>query len=96
MNGMVGMNAMKFLCWAPRPRVETLSSHLQLRAMLYQRNQSITDWALSRGYTPGTAQRVIHRWLKSQGVPRGALTRRILRDLSNDLGIQIPSMASKG
>jgi hypothetical protein len=63
---------------------------LQLRGLLYQRDQSIAEWARSRGYPPGTVQQVVHRWAGTQGVPRGRLTRSILRDLSKDLGVRIP------
>lgn len=63
---------------------------LQARVALLQRGETINSWARRYGYDPDTARRVIYRWSNRPGTPRGNLTQRILRDLSLDLGMQIP------
>lgn len=63
---------------------------LQLRAMLYSHDHTVASWARDRGYEAATVQRVMYRWAGHDGLPRGRLTRAILRDLSLDLGISIP------
>lgn len=65
----------------------------RIRADLLRRGQTINSWARAQGYDPETARRVIYRWADKttgRGVPTGAITRAILRDLSLDLGIAIP------
>lgn len=64
-----------------------------VRAALLRRGQTINSWARGQGYDPETARRVFYRWTdktSGRGVPTGAITRAILRDLSLDLGIAIP------
>lgn len=60
------------------------------RAKLLQRGDTIASWARRRGHDPQLARRIVYRWAERRGVPRGPLTRAILRDLSLDLGISIP------
>ena len=61
-----------------------------VRAALLGRGDTVASWARRRGHDPETARRVMYRWADRAGVPRGKITRSILRDLSLDLGIQIP------
>lgn len=69
-------------------------SNLQIRGQLLLQGETIVSWATRRGYPPATVQRVIHRWTRpgtDRGLPRGAMTRAILRDLSTDTGVTIPA-----
>ncbi len=62
----------------------------ELRAALLMRGMTLADWARSRGHDPKLARRIAHRWADRPGLPRGPLTRGILKDLSKDLGTAIP------
>lgn len=63
---------------------------MAVRARLLRQGDTVASWARRRGHDPELARRLVWRWAGTRGVPRGQHTRAILRDLSFDLGIQIP------
>lgn len=73
-----------------RPSVVDQNAPASLRAKLLLKGDTVASWARRRGHDPELARRVAYRWAGRRGLPRGRLTRAILRDLSLDLGIQIP------
>jgi len=54
----------------------------QIRARLIERGSSYRQWALDRGYQPRTVTQAVARWAGKDTLPRGRLTYRVLRELS--------------
>lgn len=61
----------------------------QIRARLVEKGGSLRQFALAHGYEPRTVTQAVDRWAEGEGLPRGRLTFRILRDLSRELGVEI-------
>lgn len=61
----------------------------QVRARLVERGSSYRQWAIVNNYQPRTVTQAVSRWAGKSELPRGRLTYRILRDLSQELGQEI-------
>lgn len=61
----------------------------QVRAALMLRNTSYRQWALARQYQPRMVVMSVNRYAGGNKLPRGRLTYRILRDLSQTIGKEI-------
>lgn len=60
-----------------------------VRAQLVARETSYRRWALERGYDPRLVTSVVSRYAGAQRLPRGRVSFRILRDLSQFIGKEI-------
>lgn len=58
----------------------------QLQARLVERNSNFRRFALSHGYSPRNVNQAVTRHVGTDRVPRGILTYKILRDLSEFIG----------
>lgn len=63
--------------------------HNQIHARLIERNSNFEQWAKDNGYNPRTVQQAVKRWAGVNGAPRGRLTFRILKELSEFIGQEI-------
>ncbi|MGV6473553.1 hypothetical protein [Azotobacter vinelandii] len=61
----------------------------QIRARLVEKGSSYRQFALSHGYEPRTVAQAVVRWAESESLPRGRLTFRILRELSQEIGVEV-------
>jgi gp16 family phage-associated protein len=63
---------------------------LQIRVALLNRGYSISQWSKEHGFSQKTVSQVLHKWLnRTDDCPRGVKTRKILKDLSRTLGVQL-------
>lgn len=59
-------------------------------AALVGKGLSVGSWARLRGYKEDTVRRTVTRWVgRTDRTPQGALARRILGDLSRDIGREL-------
>lgn len=58
----------------------------QIQARLIERDSNFRRFALAHNYQPRTVQQAIARYAGSGKLPRGILTYKILRDLSDFIG----------
>jgi hypothetical protein len=61
----------------------------QIHARLIERGSNFRQFALSHGYEPRTVTQAVERWAESETLPRGRLTFRILRELSQEIGAEV-------
>lgn len=61
----------------------------QIHARLIERGSNFRQFALSHGYEPRTVTQAVERWAESETLPRGRLTFRILRELSQEIGEEV-------
>ncbi|EEN5589312.1 hypothetical protein [Salmonella enterica] len=61
----------------------------QIHVRLVERHSSFRKFALSSGYNPRTVTQAVNRWAGSHDFPRGRLTYKILRDLSEVIGMEV-------
>lgn len=61
----------------------------QIHVRLVEQHSSFRQFALSRGYKPRTVTQAVNRWAGSYEFPRGRLTYKILRDLSDAIGVEV-------
>lgn len=62
----------------------------QIRAhLLMASGLSYRQWAIKHGYGPRTVTQAVARYAGKKGLPRGRLTFRILRDLSQTIGKEV-------
>lgn len=54
-----------------------------------ERGSSYRQWALARGYQPRTVSQAVNRWAGKNDLPRGRLTYRVLRELSEYIGEEV-------
>lgn len=60
-----------------------------VHAGLIERGETFRSWSLRRGYCPRTVTEVVGRWAGRKTLPRGAVARKILKDISEDLGREV-------
>lgn len=61
----------------------------RLHAALIQNGTTFRRWALANNYNPRTVIAVVDRWAGKKSFPNGAMSRRILRDLSIEIGREV-------
>jgi hypothetical protein len=61
----------------------------ELTLLLAEKELSLRQWALEHGYNPRTVAQVVSRYTNTDRQPRGRMTHRILRELSQALGKEI-------
>ncbi|EAA6914944.1 hypothetical protein DRX41_04655 [Salmonella enterica subsp. enterica] len=61
----------------------------QIYVRLVEQHSNFRHFALSRGYNPRTVTRAIKRWAGGCDFPRGRLTYKILRELSETIGEEV-------
>jgi len=62
---------------------KTAEIALRLRSRGYH---SISRWAESRGYRPGTVLNAVNFWWGTEKTPHGGIARMIMRDLQKTIG----------
>lgn len=60
-----------------------------VRSLLVARETSYRRWALERGYAPRLVASVVSRYAGAHRLPRGRVSFRILRELSQFIGKEI-------
>lgn len=60
-----------------------------VRSLLVARDMSYRRWAMARGYDPRLVTSVVSRYAGTHKLPRGRLSYRILRELSQYIGKEI-------
>jgi hypothetical protein len=61
----------------------------RVRSILVAREMSYRRWAMDRGFDPRLVTSVVSRYAGTHKLPRGRLSYRILRDLSEFIGEEI-------
>ena len=69
----------------------TALSPSEVAAALVGKGLCYASWARLRGYQSATVRRTVTRWVGTERTrtPQGPIARRILADLSRDLGVEI-------
>ncbi|EBX1374680.1 hypothetical protein MMG36_002371 [Salmonella enterica subsp. enterica serovar Newport] len=61
----------------------------QIFVRLVERHSNFRQFALNSGFNPRTVIQVVDRWAGSHDLPRGRLTYKILRDLSEAIDAEV-------
>lgn len=61
----------------------------QIRARLVEQGLSFRQFALDHGYDPRTVTQTVTRWAGSETLPNGRIAFSIMRDLSQQIGVEL-------
>lgn len=61
----------------------------QIRARLVEQGLSFRQFALAKGYDPRTVTQTVTRWAGSETLPNGRIAFSIMRDLSQQIGVEL-------
>lgn len=61
----------------------------QIRARLIEQDLSFRKFALAKGYDPRTVTQTVTRWAGSDTLPNGRIAFSIMRDLSQQIGVEL-------
>ncbi|MBS7349291.1 MAG: hypothetical protein KIG95_03890 [Comamonas sp.] len=75
--------------YIPQKQHRNKGPYFRIRARLVERGSSYRQWALANGYQPRTVAQAVSRWAGKDTLPRGRLTYRVLRELSEYIGMEV-------
>ncbi len=61
----------------------------QILARLMEKKTNCREWSFRHGYKPRTVYQLLDRYAGKSDLPRGRLSYRILRELSQEIGEEI-------
>lgn len=61
----------------------------QIHARLIERGLNFRRFALAHNYDPRTVTQAVERWAGSQELPKGRVSFSIMRDLSQQIGVEL-------
>ncbi|WP_417660090.1 hypothetical protein [Pseudidiomarina sp.] len=61
----------------------------QIHARLIEQGLTFRSFALAKGYDPRTVTQTVARWAGSQTMPNGRIAFSIMRDLSQQTGVEL-------
>lgn len=61
----------------------------QIQARLIEQGLNFRQFALTKGYEPRTVTQTVERWACSETLPNGRIAFSIMRDLSQQIGVEL-------